>query len=98
LATVHQERLKIADVPIYIWNRNFFYYSYIHMCIHCLGHFSPSPPPPPPSSHLLPQNLSVNRNSEWDQLYSFLLETQKLRIIIDFFFFFAFKGIHLCWI
>jgi hypothetical protein len=24
-----------------------FYYSFIHMCIHCLGHFSPTPPSPP---------------------------------------------------
>jgi hypothetical protein len=22
-----------------------FFYSFIHMCIHCLGHFSPLPPP-----------------------------------------------------
>jgi hypothetical protein len=22
----------------------FFNYSFIHMCIHCLGHFSPLPP------------------------------------------------------
>jgi hypothetical protein len=26
---------------IYLFN------SFIHMCMHCLGHFSPCPPPPP---------------------------------------------------
>jgi hypothetical protein len=33
----------------------FIFYSFIHMCIHCLGHFSPLPPaPPPPSPSHLP--------------------------------------------
>jgi hypothetical protein len=27
-----------------------FFYSFIHMCIHCLGHFSPLPPVPTPST------------------------------------------------
>jgi hypothetical protein len=31
---------------------HFFLYSYIHMCIHCLGHFSPLPLPSPPAPHL----------------------------------------------
>jgi hypothetical protein len=34
------------------WIPTFFYYSFIHMCLHCLGHFSllpPSPPSPPAS-------------------------------------------------
>jgi hypothetical protein len=25
----------------------FYFFIIIHMCIHCLGHFSPLPPPPP---------------------------------------------------
>jgi hypothetical protein len=39
-----------------------FYFFIIHMCIQCLGHFSPLPPPPPlpptlpPSSPLHPLN------------------------------------------
>jgi hypothetical protein len=28
-------------------------YSFIHMCIHCLGHFSPLPLPPPSPPHPL---------------------------------------------
>jgi hypothetical protein len=37
----------------------FIIYSFIHMCIHCLGHLSPLPPVPSPSSHPLTsrQNL-----------------------------------------
>jgi hypothetical protein len=32
------------------WHSVFFFFSsFIHMCIHCLGHFSPCPPPPPSS-------------------------------------------------
>jgi hypothetical protein len=29
------------------WTNFFFVYLFIHMCIHCLGHFSPLPPRPP---------------------------------------------------
>jgi hypothetical protein len=29
-----------------------FYYLFIHMCIHCLGHFSPLPLPPSPQMYL----------------------------------------------
>jgi hypothetical protein len=34
----------------------FYYYSFIHMCVHCLGHFSPTPliPPSSPQSPSLP--------------------------------------------
>jgi hypothetical protein len=28
----------------------FIFYSFTHMCIHCLGHFSTLPPPPPSPS------------------------------------------------
>jgi hypothetical protein len=35
----------------------FYYYSFIHMCIHCLGHFSLLPLPPPSSPPPSRQNL-----------------------------------------
>jgi hypothetical protein len=43
-------------MPIVAMFISFFYYSFIHMCIHCLGHFSPLPPPPlsPPHPPSLP--------------------------------------------
>jgi hypothetical protein len=34
--------------------RSFFYYSFIHMCIHCLGHFYPLPTSPTLSPLTLP--------------------------------------------
>jgi hypothetical protein len=39
---------KLNQEVIHNLNRAFskFFY-YIHMCIQCLGHFSPLPPPPP---------------------------------------------------
>jgi hypothetical protein len=53
--------------------KNYYYYSFIHMCIHCLGHFSPSPhtPPPPtqdpcpsaPAEPVLPLSLILLKRS-----------------------------------
>jgi hypothetical protein len=46
--TTRNFRWEDLLLPIYI-------YLFIHMCIHCLGHFSPlTPPPPRPSSSPLP--------------------------------------------
>jgi hypothetical protein len=38
----------MRDLFIYL-----FHYSFIHMCIHCLGHFPSCPPPQPSSPSLL---------------------------------------------
>jgi hypothetical protein len=39
-----------------------FYFSFIHMCIQCLSHFSPLPPPPPTPSLSPPTPLLPGRN------------------------------------
>jgi hypothetical protein len=46
------------ETPIFLSFKKIFFYSFIHMCIHCLGHFSTLPPsyilsPPPPLSSRL---------------------------------------------
>jgi hypothetical protein len=38
------EDQKLCVLP-HMWTL-FFYYSFIHMCVHCLGHFSPQHLPP----------------------------------------------------
>jgi hypothetical protein len=43
--------------PLLLKNHSFFYYSFIHMCIHCLGHFSLLPLPPPSTPPTSRQNL-----------------------------------------
>jgi hypothetical protein len=50
-----------------------FFYSFIHMCIHCLGHFSPCPAPPffppPPhfhAEHVLPLSLILLKRRHKD--------------------------------
>jgi hypothetical protein len=46
-----------------------FYYSFIHMCIHCLGHLSPLPPTPlpPTPKGLFNQNYkSLKRGNKED--------------------------------
>jgi hypothetical protein len=55
LPSLHLPSSLFLPSPL-IFTTKFFYYSFIHMCIHCLGHFSPLPPSPtlfppsPPSS------------------------------------------------
>jgi hypothetical protein len=36
----------IEDAKFILWTFFFFNYSFIHMCVHCLGHFSSLPPSP----------------------------------------------------
>jgi hypothetical protein len=49
-----------------------FFFSFIHMCIQCLGHFSTLPPPPPlpipapPSAQFLFKRRKVQRGSPAD--------------------------------
>jgi hypothetical protein len=48
------EKAPVKSVSTWIWNQrkktellaNWFFYSFIHICIHCLGHFSPLSPYP----------------------------------------------------
>jgi hypothetical protein len=48
-------KAAIKQLYIHILTFLYFYFlnSFIHMCIHCLGHFSPLPPPPSSSPHHL---------------------------------------------
>jgi hypothetical protein len=41
-----KESIKVSGPFILIGLFFFFFFSFIHMCIHCLGHFSTLPPPP----------------------------------------------------
>jgi hypothetical protein len=53
MAYLEESRVK-EGIPFAFLVGNFFY-SFIHMCIHCLGHFSPLPPTSlSPSLPLLP--------------------------------------------
>jgi hypothetical protein len=45
LITLHSKVLLQIIVAIKIFFP-IFYYSFIHMCVHCLGHFSSLPPSP----------------------------------------------------
>jgi hypothetical protein len=41
LATQEAEIRKNMGVKLAPDKQFFYYYSFIHMCVHCLGHFSP---------------------------------------------------------
>jgi hypothetical protein len=45
-----------------------FYFFIIHMCIQCLGHFSPLPPPPP-LLPTLPPPCPPNPLDTWQKLF-----------------------------
>jgi hypothetical protein len=48
-----------------IMNPLYYYYSFIHMCIHCLSHFSLLPPLPPSPPHPLPgETCSAQKEEE----------------------------------
>jgi hypothetical protein len=47
-AHIHLERDCMILSSFFYFLKNFYF---IHMCIQCLGHFSPLPPPPPLHSH-----------------------------------------------
>jgi hypothetical protein len=65
---------------------NIFYYSFIHMCVHCLGHFSSLPPAvtlsSPPCFKAEQNSANILNSYQTVDIHFMLIHLSPLQIII----------------